>query len=77
MAVAKEKEKAQNENSIVRIVRETRSELRKVVWPTREETIRLTGVVIVVSVVIGAMLFSGDTIFQTLYTFLVGLVQPV
>jgi preprotein translocase subunit SecE len=77
MAVAKEKDKAQNENSIVRVVRETRSELRKVVWPTREETIRLTGVVIAVSVVIGAMLFFGDSIFQTLYTFLVGLVQPI
>ncbi|MCA9371731.1 preprotein translocase subunit SecE [Candidatus Woesebacteria bacterium] len=28
-------------------------ELKKVTWPTREETIRLTGVVIVISLIIG------------------------
>lgn len=36
-------------NPIVRYVRETRGELRKVTWPTREEAWRLTLVVIGVS----------------------------
>lgn len=74
MAVAKDT-KEQQDNAIVRTVRETRSELRKVVWPTREETIRLTVVVIVISALIGLILFTADTIFLFLYTSLVNLVS--
>lgn len=77
MAVVKEKEKSkeQSENAIVRTFRETRSELRKVVWPTREETFRLTVVVILVSVVIGLILFVSDSIYFSLYGLLVSLVS--
>ncbi len=74
MAVAKDT-KEQQENVIVRRFRETRSELRKVVWPTREETIRLTIVVITISVIIGLILFVGDSLFLFLYTTLVDLVS--
>jgi len=74
MAVAKEKQKEQ-EQSFLRIIRETRTELRKVVWPTREETIRLTILVIAVSAAIGLFLFVGDTLFIWLYSQLVGVVQ--
>lgn len=75
MAIAKEKEKERRSNAIVRIYHETRTELRKVVWPTREETIRLTIVVIAVSVAIGVFLFLGDTVFIWLYGLLLELVQ--
>jgi preprotein translocase subunit SecE len=34
------------ENRIAQYVRETRAELRKVVWPTREEAINLTAIVV-------------------------------
>jgi preprotein translocase subunit SecE len=74
MTVAKDT-KDQQDNVIVRTFRETRSELRKVVWPTREETIRLTGVVIVISLIIGLLLFTSDSIFLFLYTALVNLVS--
>jgi preprotein translocase subunit SecE len=74
MAVAKNTDE-QQENAIVRTVRETRSELRKVVWPTREETLRLTAVVITISLIIGLILFTADTIFLFLYTSLVNLVS--
>jgi len=74
MAVAKDTNEKQ-ENVVVRTVRETRSELRKVVWPTREETIRLTVVVIIISLIIGLILFTADTIFLFLYTSLVNLVS--
>jgi len=74
MAVAKET-KEQQENGLVRTLRETRGELRKVVWPTREETIRLTVVVIAISTVIGLILFLSDSIFLFLYTALVNLVS--
>jgi preprotein translocase subunit SecE len=74
MTVAKDT-KEQQDNPVVRTVRETRSELRKVVWPTREETIRLTIVVIVISLIIGLILFVGDSLFLYLYTTLVDLVS--
>ena len=76
MAVAKtDKEKEPRENAIVRTFREVRSEMKKVVWPTREETIRLTIVVIVLSAVLSAVLFAADSIFATLYTLLVSWVS--
>jgi preprotein translocase subunit SecE len=77
MAV-KEKTQAQQANWIARLNDEFRrviAELRKVVWPTRDETIRLTIVVIIVSVAIGLFLFVGDTMFISLYTLFVDLVQ--
>jgi preprotein translocase subunit SecE len=72
MAVAKmDKEKESRENAIVRTFREIRSEMKKVVWPSREETIRLTVVVIVLSTVISVVLFSADFVFA----YLLGLLQ--
>lgn len=44
-------------------VRESQAELGKVVWPTRRETIRLTVIVVVVSLAIGAYVASLDTLF--------------
>ena len=66
MAVANKTEKEPRENAIVRTFREVRSEMKKVVWPTREETIRLTIVVIAISVVISVILFTADAVFQYL-----------
>jgi len=47
-------------------LRETRDELKKVVWPTRQETIRLTMVVIVVSLIVGIFLGGLDFVFTKL-----------
>ena len=41
---------------VPRFIQDIFSELKKVTWPTRDETIRLTVVVIVVSVAIGMAL---------------------
>lgn len=73
MAVVKEK--GARENAAGRTFREVRSEMKKVIWPTREETFRLTIVVIMVSIVIGAILFSSDVLFTNLMAFLRGLVS--
>ena len=66
MAVVREKDKEPRENVIVRTFREVRSEMKKVVWPTREETTRLTVVVIAISAVISVILFTADSVFATL-----------
>jgi preprotein translocase subunit SecE len=42
------------------------SELRKVTWPTREETLYLTMVVIVVSIAVGILLGGIDLFFSWL-----------
>ncbi|MEM8529415.1 MAG: preprotein translocase subunit SecE [Chloroflexota bacterium] len=73
MAVVKEK--GARENAAGRTFREVRSEMKKVIWPTREETFRLTIVVIMVSIVIGAILFSADFLFTNLMALLRGLVS--
>jgi preprotein translocase subunit SecE len=42
------------------------AELKKVTWPSRDEVVRLTLVVIVVSVAVGALLGTADLIFAWL-----------
>lgn len=49
--------------SPVTFLKETRDELKKVVWPTRQEVIRLTGVVILVSLIVGVFLGGLDFVF--------------
>ncbi len=45
---------------------ESWAELKKVAWPTRETVIRLTLLVIAVSVAVGIYIFVLDRIFNTL-----------
>jgi preprotein translocase subunit SecE len=42
------------------------AELRKVVWPTRNETIKLTGLVLIVALVMGLLLGAVDYGFSFL-----------
>jgi preprotein translocase subunit SecE len=44
---------------------ETRFELRKVVWPTRQETTRTTGLIIVVVIIISLILALFDLLIST------------
>lgn len=68
MAVVKD---SKQDNALVRWFRETRGELRKVVWPTREEALRLSYVVIAISLAMGALLGAIDFVLNTLYGLLV------
>ena len=49
-----------------RYLTESWAELKKVVWPTRETVIRLTVLVVAVSVAVGVYIFVLDRIFNTL-----------
>jgi preprotein translocase subunit SecE len=60
-------------NAIVRYYRETVGELRKVVWPTREEALRLTYIVLIVITVMAIVLGTADYVFGLLIRFLIGL----
>ena len=52
-------------------LKEGRDELKKVVWPTRDEVIRLTGVVILVSLFVGIFLGGADFILTKLVGLLI------
>ena len=50
---------------------ETRAELTKVTWPTRNEVVRLTMVVIAVSIVVGLYVGGLDFVFTKLLQMIV------
>ena len=52
-------------------LKEVQEELKKVVWPTREEVIRLTFVVIAVSLIVGLFLGGIDFILTKLTQILI------
>lgn len=52
--------------------RQTIGELRKVSWPTREDALALTRIVLIVTVIMSAILGVLDFIFSRLVGFLVG-----
>ena len=60
------KKRSRYERFVPRAVRDVLSELRKVTWPTREETTRLTIAVIVVSITMGLALGGVDFVFNWL-----------
>jgi preprotein translocase subunit SecE len=63
-ATQKKKAKPKKENAIVRYLRETRAELRKVAWPTRQEAWNLTRVVLAVTVSMALFLGLLDYLFS-------------
>ena len=66
--------KSKSGNALTRYLRETRAEVAKVTWPTREEGIRLTWVVFVVTIISAIVLFGIDTFFSSIITSLIRLV---
>ena len=53
-----------------RFLKEVVAELKKVTWPTREETIKLTVIVIVISILFGAFIGVLDALFVRTTTLL-------
>jgi preprotein translocase subunit SecE len=49
---------------------DTRAELKKVVWPTREQAMNLTALVIGVSIVVGAFIGGVDALLQQIFQIL-------
>jgi preprotein translocase subunit SecE len=51
-------------NSLSKYLRETRGELRKVTWPTRQEALRLTWIVLGVTAAFAGFLWAFDALFS-------------
>ncbi|NOR90724.1 MAG: preprotein translocase subunit SecE [Anaerolineales bacterium] len=60
-------------NPVVRYLRETRAELKKVTWPTRPEATKLTIIVLIVVAFMSALLGTLDYIFSRLMGFIISL----
>ncbi len=71
MAKKEEAAVVPQENAISRYLRETRGELRKVTWPTRDEAQRLTAVVLGVTAAFAAFLWVVDALFSNSIEFLI------
>ncbi len=62
---------AQSQNAIIRYFQDTRDELRKVTWPTRQEVVRLTLIVLGTTLVFAILLGILDLLFRQLAALLV------
>lgn len=51
-------------NRLVEYLREARAEIRRVTWPSREEAINLTWIVLVVTVVMAILLWLMGIVFS-------------
>ena len=71
MAKASAQGRQRKENAIVRYLKETRSELRKVTWPPREEAVNLTVIVMAVTVAMAAFLGVTDYLFSRLFSLII------
>ena len=71
--MAKAQQVVKEPNAVVRYYRETIGELKKVVWPTRQEALNLTGIVLIVIVTMAAALGSFDYLFSKLFELLISI----
>jgi preprotein translocase subunit SecE len=71
--MAKAQQVVKEPNALVRFYRETVGELRRVVWPTRAEALRLTQIVLVVITVMALVLGLFDYLFSELFKFIISL----
>ena len=73
MADTPKAEEKKRKTSIAEFVNQVRSETSKVVWPTREETLR-TGLFVFIFMVILSLFFFGiDSLFNAVVNFLLTL----
>lgn len=68
----KKVKKEKKGSRLVRRLKETGSELKKVTWPTFPKVIKQTGVVLAVVVFFGLVLFGFDYLLKFLFELLVG-----
>jgi preprotein translocase subunit SecE len=66
------KASAKRDNFIVRYFKETRAELRKVTWPTRQEVLSLTLIVVTFTIFMAALLGIIDYIFAWIFGLIIG-----
>jgi len=71
-SILAEKDRGKKPNALQSFFRETVGELRKVSWPTWPEARQLTGLVLLVMVVMGALLGATDALARALLNAVLG-----
>lgn len=71
MANKQTKKEVQKELGVLRYFRETRAELKKVTWPTREEAINLTYIVLGVTFAFALFLGLLDWVFTQVFQLII------
>ncbi|MEM6266971.1 MAG: preprotein translocase subunit SecE [Pseudomonadota bacterium] len=66
-------EEKKRKTSVAQFVNEVRTETSKVVWPTREETIRTAIFVFIMMVILSLFFLGVDTAFSAFVKFLLSL----
>ena len=74
MAEMKKAEEKKRKTSIPEFVNQVRTETSKVVWPTREETVRTAIFVFIFMVILSLFFFGIDSLFNAVVNFLLSLV---
>ncbi|MDG2175109.1 MAG: preprotein translocase subunit SecE [Gammaproteobacteria bacterium] len=59
-------------SALVTLCMEARTEIRKVVWPTRAETTQTTMIVVVVVIIVAIILWGLDTLLSWLISLVIG-----
>jgi len=54
------------------LFKEAKNEIRKVVWPTRQETLQTTGIVVVAVLIIGLLLWGLDSLLGWIISGFIG-----
>lgn len=75
MADTNTTKKASFPERVKRFFKDTKAELKKVTWPTKEQLIHNTGVIIVFILLITVILSVLDLGFGKLFTMLTGILQ--
>ena len=57
--------------SPVKFLKEVKAELKQVTWPAKKEVIKLTGMVVAISLIVGVYIGALDFIFTKLVEFAV------
>ena len=60
-----------SENALMRYFKDTRAEMAKVTWPTRQEGLRLSWFVLVVTIISAIVLFGVDSLFASIIGFII------
>ena len=68
----KDNKKKERKNKATNYAKEVVVELKKISWPNKKEVVKATGVVLAVTIVLGAIVGVFDLLFSTLVGLIVG-----
>lgn len=57
---------------MVKSIKATKSEFKKVVWPTKKQLLNNTAIVIVALIIVGLVIFGLDSLFSSLSKIVLG-----